>query len=100
MGAPRPPIDHQACRVLIADDSENDRLLIRRALKRTCSRCHLVGEVENGERAIAYLAGTGEFQDRVRFPLPTILLLDLKMPRLNGFGVLRWMREQPIHEVK
>ena len=49
----------------------------------------------DGEEAVAYLSGEGEFADRDRFPLPVVLLLDLKMPRRSGFSVLKWMREQP-----
>jgi DNA-binding response OmpR family regulator len=49
----------------------------------------------DGEEAVAYLSGEGEYADRERFPLPVILLLDLKMPRRSGFSVLKWMREQP-----
>jgi CheY-like chemotaxis protein len=50
--------------------------------------------VRNGEEAIAYLAGEGKFSNRAEYPLPNLLLLDLKMPRLDGFDVLRWVRQQ------
>jgi len=51
--------------------------------------------VRDGEQAIAYLAGEGKFTNRAEYPLPSLLLLDLKMPRLDGFEVLRWVRQQP-----
>ena len=51
--------------------------------------------VRDGEQAIAYLAGKGRFANREEYPLPSVLLLDLKMPRKNGFEVLEWIREQP-----
>ena len=51
--------------------------------------------VRDGEEAMAYLAGEGKFQDRAEFPFPDLVLLDLKMPRVDGFEVLRWIREHP-----
>jgi CheY-like chemotaxis protein len=48
----------------------------------------------DGEEAVVYLSGEGEFADRERFPLPVVVLLDLKMPRRSGFSVLKWMRER------
>jgi len=51
--------------------------------------------VSNGEETIEYLKGEGAFSNRTEHPLPTMLLLDLKMPGLNGFDVLEWLRLQP-----
>lgn len=51
--------------------------------------------VSDGEEAIAYLKGEGRFAKRDEFPLPDLFLLDLKMPRKNGFEVLDWIRSQP-----
>ncbi|HVE42650.1 MAG TPA: response regulator [Planctomycetota bacterium] len=48
----------------------------------------------DGEEAIAYLQGTGDFQDRSRFPVPSLVLLDLRLPRKSGFEVLEWARAQ------
>ena len=44
---------------------------------------------------IAYLNGAGPFSDRDKFPLPGVLLLDLKMPNVSGFEVLEWWKSQP-----
>jgi len=79
--------------VLIADDSENDRLLLNIALRRA-GRLRAVAEVTNGAEAIAYLQGRGGFADREKFPLPDLLLLDLNMPVKSGFDVLTWLRRQ------
>jgi CheY-like chemotaxis protein len=77
--------------VLIVDDSENDLLLMRRAFKK--AEFDLPFKVvTGGEQAIAYLCGEGEYRDREKFPLPTVLLLDLNMPGMSGFEVLRWIR--------
>src|SRR5687768_1182227 len=80
--------------VLIAEDSENDLLMLRRAF-RQASITAPVQFVSDGEQAIAYLKGEGKFGRREEFPLPDVLLLDLKMPRKNGFEVLEWLRTQP-----
>jgi CheY-like chemotaxis protein len=51
--------------------------------------------VRDGQEAIDYLEGESAFADRTLYPLPDLMLLDLKMPRLNGFDVLAWLRQQP-----
>jgi CheY-like chemotaxis protein len=80
--------------ILLAEDDPNDAKLIRRALVK--ARCgNPVQSVSDGEQAIAYLSGTSPFDDREQYPLPILLLLDLKMPRKNGFDVLHWIRSQP-----
>jgi CheY-like chemotaxis protein len=80
--------------ILLADDDENDIALFERAFKQADIKNPLQ-IVRNGEEAIAYLAGEGKFADRARFPLPTLLLLDLRMPRKSGFQVLQWVRQHP-----
>lgn len=81
--------------ILLVDDGENDLVLMHAAFK--MAGCSIpLHEVHNGEEAIAYLKGEGDFGDRNKFPLPTIMLLDLNMPRKNGFDVLTWVRSQPL----
>jgi CheY-like chemotaxis protein len=80
--------------ILIADDSENDVMMLRRAFVQSGVEVPMQ-VVNDGEEAIAYLNGDGGFANRDEFPLPDLLLLDLKMPRKNGFDVLEWIRSQP-----
>jgi CheY-like chemotaxis protein len=80
--------------ILLVDDSENDLYLMRAAFKKAEFNNPLQ-EAHNGEEAIAYLKGEGPFSDRHKFPLPTVMLLDLNMPMKNGFDVLAWVRTQP-----
>jgi CheY-like chemotaxis protein len=79
--------------VLIAEDDPNHLALLRRAVEQTGYRwpCYCVSD---GEEAIGYLSGRGKFGNRREFPLPSIFLLDLKMPGKNGFEVLEWLRDQ------
>ncbi len=80
--------------VLIADDSESDRALLKAALRLT-PRLQAIAEVSDGTEVIAYLRGHAGFADRQKFPLPDLLLLDLKMPLKDGFEVLEWLDSQP-----
>src|SRR5258708_993633 len=80
--------------ILVAEDREDDIVLIRRAFTRA-RVVNPIHVVRDGEEAVAYLKGEGKFTNRAEYPLPELLLLDLKMPRMNGFEVLRWVREQP-----
>jgi CheY-like chemotaxis protein len=85
--------------VLLADDSEDDRLLLRRALRKK-PRFALVGEVYDGEAAIAWLAGQGDYKDREKFPFPDVLMLDLKMPRMTGHEVLAWLQTRTFSNLR
>lgn len=86
--------------VLIADDLEIDRWLLKDAFRSTASRFKVVGEVEDGEQVISYLAGRGIYADRKRYPFPDVLLIDLMMPRKNGFEVLEWLQGQSFPKLK
>jgi CheY-like chemotaxis protein len=79
--------------ILLAEDNDNDALLMRHAFRRA-GVSNPVMRVCDGEETVDYLAGHGVFGDRLKYPLPVLVLLDLKMPRLNGFEVLRWIRTQ------
>jgi CheY-like chemotaxis protein len=84
----------QAPVILLAEDRPDDVIIMRKALAKTNADYRLF-VVPDGELAIAYLQGTGSHADRVKYPLPSLLLLDLKMPRKDGFEVLEWIRSQP-----
>jgi len=80
--------------ILLVDDSQDDIFLMRTAFKKAEFNSPLQ-EVHNGEEAIAYLKGEGAYRDRNHYPLPSVMLLDLNLPMLNGFAVLGWARTRP-----
>jgi CheY-like chemotaxis protein len=80
--------------ILLVEDEENDVFFMKYAFKEV-GILNPLQVAEDGQQAMDYLSGNGEFADRERFPLPYLTLLDLKLPRVMGFEVLKWMREQP-----
>src|SRR5258705_10330985 len=80
--------------ILIAQDDENDLTLLQLALKRVGIN-NPVHISRDGVEAIDYLAGNGLYADRAAFPFPSVLMTDIKMPRVGGFEVLKWLRDHP-----
>ncbi len=80
--------------ILLAEDSEADVFLLRRSFEEAHIPVSL-HVVKDGVEAMAYLQGDGKYANREEYPIPDLLLIDLKMPRLNGFDVLALIRGQP-----
>ena len=80
--------------ILLAEDRPDDVELVERALKRA-KVFNPVLIVRDGEEVLTYLDGCGKYEDRKLYPLPNVLLLDLKMPKLDGFEVLREIGKRP-----
>ncbi len=80
--------------ILVAEDDADDVFLLRRACQKA-GLGHRVMDVVDGESVVEYLNGSPPFDDRARYPFPDLLLLDLKMPRMNGFEVLAWLTARP-----
>ena len=78
--------------ILHVEDDPNDVLLVERAIKKSNAPV-LLRSVGDGDKAVAYLKGDESFSNREQFPLPNLVLLDLKMPRKSGLEVLGWIRE-------
>ena len=79
--------------ILLVEDNDDDVFLMRRALKEADIRSPLK-LASHGDEAIAYLSGLGPFADRVTYPLPRIVFLDLKLPYKSGHEVIAWIRAQ------
>jgi CheY-like chemotaxis protein len=80
--------------ILVAEDDPTDAYFFERAFRRADIPVAL-HFVRDGQEVLDYLQGAGQYADRTRYPLPHLLLLDLKMPRLDGFNVLEWVRKRP-----
>jgi len=79
--------------ILLVDDNPHDVVLIRLAFRRV-GIIDTIQLVKDGTEAMRYIRGEGAYADRHQFPLPTLVLLDLKMPQTSGFDVLQWIRDQ------
>ncbi len=79
--------------VLLIEDDPADVRLIQRAFRKLNEAVEMV-RLTNGDDAVAYLAGDAPYENRAAYPLPAILLLDIKLPRRSGFEVLEWVRRQ------
>lgn len=85
---------HLPQRVLYVEDNADDFKLFELASQR-CGTPFALQHACDGEQAIAYLSGAEAYADREAYPFPDLVLLDLKMPRLDGFEVLHWIRNNP-----
>src|SRR5438105_7704904 len=79
--------------ILHVEDDSNDVLLFQHACRKAGLDVNLQ-VVPDGEEAVAYLEGKAQFKNRDEHPFPTLVVLDLKLPRVNGFDVLAWMRNE------
>jgi CheY-like chemotaxis protein len=77
--------------ILQVEDDENDVVLMECAFK-AAQIPNPLQVTRDGQEAVDYLSGIGKFSDRLRHPIPCLILLDLKMPRKTGFEVLEWVR--------
>ena len=85
---------HDKAPILVAEDEQTDIAILRIAARRA-ALAHPLVFVSDGTEAIDYLRGDPPFGDRLRHPLPALLILDLKMPRMTGFDVLSWLSTRP-----
>jgi len=80
-------------RILHIEDSEEDLMLFGRACD-AAGLSTIFHTVEDGQQAMAYLTGNGEFHDRKQHPFPDLIILDLNLPGMDGFDFLKWLKEE------
>jgi CheY-like chemotaxis protein len=79
--------------ILVVEDREDDILLIQKAFEKAAVQ-NPVHFVRSGDEAVAYLSAQWKYSNRAEYPLPVLVLLDLKLPGMDGFEVLAWIRRQ------
>src|SRR5437879_4965922 len=80
--------------ILLAEDNEDDILLMQRAFAKA-RLANPLRVVHDGDEAIRYLTGEEPYADRHENPFPLMMLLDLHLPKVDGFEVLHWLRDKP-----
>src|SRR5688500_2396119 len=88
------PREFSRSTILLVDDNPDDTYIFERAWK-SAGIANPLAIVSDGDQAIAYLSGSEPFTDRSQNGFPLIVLLDLNMPRKNGFEFLEWVRQRP-----
>jgi CheY-like chemotaxis protein len=83
--------------ILLAEDSENDVILFKHAVEKSSEKTRLkihLAITRDGAEAVEYLSGQGKFENRLEYPFPDLVILDLKMPRVCGLDVLSWLKDR------
>ena len=88
------PIRPNALNVLLVEDDPDDIFLVREALEAGGFNGKIMMAID-GQEALEYMMGAGPFGDRAFFPIPELVLLDLNLPKRNGFEVLQFLRKHP-----
>jgi CheY-like chemotaxis protein len=83
--------------IAVVEDDEDDFFFTQRALRRRTGAA--IVHLQGGWEAIEYLAGTGRFSDRAKYPLPEVMLVDLKMDAGTGHDILAAIRQSPPAEM-
>lgn len=79
--------------ILQVEDDPNDVFFLQYAMKKAGVE-NPIQVVNDGQQAINYLKGAGKYADREKFPLPCLVILDLKLPYVMGLDVLKWIRQE------
>jgi len=92
------PMIYQEVEVLIVEDNDEDAELTIRALKKHHLANHVV-HLSDGEQALDFIFGRGNYSGRVILQMPKVILLDIKMPKISGLEVLQAVKSDPLTKV-
>ncbi len=81
--------------VLVVEDERSDLFSLERAFRQVGQE-FVLQVVETGEEAVDYLEGKQPYSDRTQYPLPVLIILDLRLPGMSGIDLLKWIRQQPL----
>ena len=88
-------MDYEPSNILLVEDEEAHAELTRRAIRKA-GNANRIDVVTDGERALDYLHNRGEYADRSQYPIPGLILLDIKLPGMDGIEVLKKIKEDPV----
>ena len=88
-------MDYEPSNILLVEDEEAHAELTRRAIRKA-GNANRIDVVTDGERALDYLHNRGEYADRSEYPIPGLILLDIKLPGMDGIEVLKKIKEDPV----
>lgn len=86
-------LDRSLPTILLVEDEPSDAALLLRGFAKAGVLNPIV-HLKKGDEALAYLAGVGQYTNRTTYPLPVLILLDLKLPGMTGLQLLQWLRTQ------
>ena len=81
--------------IVLVDDREDDCVLLERELRKQ-GVVNPIVKFTDGEKALRFIKGEGPYANRTKYPLPAILMMDLKMPKVSGFDILTWLQGHPL----
>ena len=87
-------MDYQPLNILLVEDEEAHAELTRRAIRKA-GNANRIDIIPDGEKALDYLFNRGEYADKDKYPLPGLILLDIKLPGMDGIEVLKIIKEDP-----
>jgi len=93
-------MDEKIHTVLIADDYEADRFFLKEAIRRNAIRLKVIAELVDGSEVVNYLSGNGKYADRETYPIPDVLIMDMRMPRMTGLEVLEKLQKENLPRLK
>jgi len=87
-------MDYHPLNILLVEDEEAHAELTRRAIRKA-GNANRIDIVSDGEKALDYLFNRGDYADKSKYPLPGLILLDIKLPGMDGVEVLKIIKEDP-----